>query len=48
MSFQTDGLSSAYDWLDFPPPRFDWLRAPRITLQLENLPKSDFMSLDFA
>ena len=45
MSFPTDALSSAYDWLDSPPPR---LRAPHIKHQLENLPNSDIMSLDFA
>ena len=37
MSFQTDALSSAYDWLDSHAPQYYWHRAPPIKHQLENM-----------
>ena len=37
MSFQTDALSSAYDWLDSHAPQYYWHRAPPIKHQFENL-----------
>ena len=37
MSFQTDALSSAYDWLDSHAPQYYWRRAPPIKHQFENL-----------
>ena len=37
MSFQIDALSTAFDWPDYPVPRFDWLGA----LPIEHQDKSN-------